>query len=120
MRQVGVILLVIVMTPGDTFSAQYFSSTPKYTEVNPGSAVVLSCVVSENSSLSECVCQHDRQAEMSSKVLQSKLYNCLQIKSSGADLRVHGWQPRPRANLVAGRDTAGVHPEERERDHPRR
>ena len=61
MRQLGVILLVLVTLPDVTFEAQYFSTTPKYSEVNPGSSVVLSCVVSEKSSLSECVWQHDRQ-----------------------------------------------------------
>ena len=62
MRHLRVILLVFVTcSPKVTFEAQYFSTTPKYSEVNPGSSVVLSCVVSEKSSLSECVWQHDRQ-----------------------------------------------------------
>ena len=53
---------MIVMTGLQvTYQTQYFSTTPKYTEVNPGSSVVLNCVVSEKSSLSECVWQHDRQ-----------------------------------------------------------
>ena len=60
MRQLRVILMVLVTTPDVTFAAQYFSTSPKYSEVNPGSSVVLSCVVSEKSSLSECVWQHDR------------------------------------------------------------
>ena len=61
MRQLRVILMLLVTTPDVTLEAQYFSTSPKYSEVNPGSSVVLSCVVSEKSSLSECVWQHDRQ-----------------------------------------------------------
>ena len=61
MRQLRLILMLLVTTPDVTLEAQYFSTTPKYSEVNPGSSVVLSCVVSEKSSLSECVWQHDRQ-----------------------------------------------------------
>ena len=61
MRQLRLILMLLVTTPDVTLEAQYFSTSPKYSEVNPGSSVVLSCVVSEKSSLSECVWQHDRQ-----------------------------------------------------------
>ena len=44
-------------SPDVKFEARYFSSftTPKYSEVNPGYSVVLSCVVSEKSSLSQYV-----------------------------------------------------------------
>ena len=53
------IILLLVSVLHISRSAQYFSSVPGYTEVNPGSAVVLTCVVSDKSSLSECVWQHD-------------------------------------------------------------
>ena len=61
MEQLRVICMIVMTGLQVTYQTQYFSTTPKYTEVNPGSSVVLNCVVSEKSSLSECVWQHDRQ-----------------------------------------------------------
>ena len=38
-------------------TAQYFSTVPEYTEVNPGSVALLRCVVSDKAALSQCVWQ---------------------------------------------------------------
>lgn len=53
-------LIIVIMLADQSSEAQYFSTVPKYTEVNPGASIVMTCVVSDKSSLSECVWQHDR------------------------------------------------------------
>ena len=54
------LIQILLVTIQVSEEAQYFSTTPDYTEVNPGASVVLTCVVSDKSALSECVWQHDR------------------------------------------------------------
>ena len=54
------LLLLLLLTAGPgCHPAQYFSRVPEYTETNPGSSVVLSCIVSDKSALSQCVWQQD-------------------------------------------------------------
>ena len=53
------LLLFFFFTPPPVQPAQYFSVVPEYTETNPGSSVVLNCVVSDKSALSQCVWQQD-------------------------------------------------------------
>ena len=53
------ILLLLLLATQPARPAQYFSTVPEYTETNPGSSVVLKCVVSDKAALSQCVWQQD-------------------------------------------------------------
>ena len=53
------LLLILLLHTAQT--AQYFSTVPEYTEVNPGSVALLRCVVSDKAALSQCVWQVNRR-----------------------------------------------------------
>ena len=51
------IMILLFLTIHSVQPAQYFSTVPEYTEVNPGSVAELRCVVSDKAALSQCVWQ---------------------------------------------------------------